>query len=294
MKRKVNLVGKNTLTVSLPSNFVKRNSLQKGEEIDVFEEGNCLRLKCGKTLHGNVTIQADNHNRTSFIHALRYYYRTGANVITLKFTEPKLYYTRKSRKIPIHSVLTSELHRFIGMVIMEETNSRYVIKCIIDEDLNDYNMCFQKLFYNINEAFDKISSRLNKTAVQPYHDNFTRNANFCFRFLNKKGLETEQKTQSTISLIQHLELVMDIIESIPDMNLKIDSRFKMIAQEIKNLLNDYRQYLNKQGLDVNFLDKKRIESEKKIIHSNHPSVYYMNVILLLLRDIYGIASLIKD
>ena len=42
MKRKVNLVGPNTLTVSLPSSWVKKYNISKGDTLDVFEEGQNL------------------------------------------------------------------------------------------------------------------------------------------------------------------------------------------------------------------------------------------------------------
>ena len=36
MKRKVNLVGQNTLTVSLPTKWARDNGIKKGDEINIF------------------------------------------------------------------------------------------------------------------------------------------------------------------------------------------------------------------------------------------------------------------
>ena len=40
MKRKINRVGPNTLTVSLPSKWAKRYGLRKGDEINLEEQTN--------------------------------------------------------------------------------------------------------------------------------------------------------------------------------------------------------------------------------------------------------------
>jgi phosphate uptake regulator len=49
MKRKINLVGQNTLTVSLPSKWAKEHGLKKGVELDVEEEGMVLKIKTGNS-----------------------------------------------------------------------------------------------------------------------------------------------------------------------------------------------------------------------------------------------------
>ncbi|MDP7323990.1 MAG: AbrB/MazE/SpoVT family DNA-binding domain-containing protein [Candidatus Woesearchaeota archaeon] len=42
MKRKVNLVGINTLTVSLPSKWVKEHNIRKGDELEMRSENDSL------------------------------------------------------------------------------------------------------------------------------------------------------------------------------------------------------------------------------------------------------------
>ena len=44
MKRKINLVGQNTLTVSLPTKWAKRYNLKKGDEVEVSEEEKNIQL----------------------------------------------------------------------------------------------------------------------------------------------------------------------------------------------------------------------------------------------------------
>ena len=47
MKRKVNRVGQNTLTVSLPSKWVKENDVKQGDELEIIEEHNKILLSKG-------------------------------------------------------------------------------------------------------------------------------------------------------------------------------------------------------------------------------------------------------
>ena len=47
MKRKINRVGQNTLTVSLPTKWVKKIGIKQGDELDIFEEGRNLTIGVG-------------------------------------------------------------------------------------------------------------------------------------------------------------------------------------------------------------------------------------------------------
>jgi len=44
MERKINLVGKNTLTISIPSKWTKRNKVTKGQTLNLNDEGNKLTI----------------------------------------------------------------------------------------------------------------------------------------------------------------------------------------------------------------------------------------------------------
>ena len=47
MERKINRVGTNTLTVSLPQSWVKRYQLRAGDSIAVEEQGSVLKIIAG-------------------------------------------------------------------------------------------------------------------------------------------------------------------------------------------------------------------------------------------------------
>ena len=44
MKRKVNRVGQNTLTISLPAKWAKNNNIKPGDELEIFEEPKLLMI----------------------------------------------------------------------------------------------------------------------------------------------------------------------------------------------------------------------------------------------------------
>lgn len=54
MKRKVNMVGTGTLTISLPTKWVKDNGIKKGDEIELIEEGSNLRIVNGEGIGHNI------------------------------------------------------------------------------------------------------------------------------------------------------------------------------------------------------------------------------------------------
>ena len=48
MERKVNKVGINTLTVSLPSKWTENNNIEKGDSLDVIEDKNSITFSKGQ------------------------------------------------------------------------------------------------------------------------------------------------------------------------------------------------------------------------------------------------------
>src|SRR3989344_3894477 len=92
MKRKINLVGTGTLTISLPSSWVKKNNLQKGEELEITEKNNELILSSEKKNEEKKEITIDIPSSTNFSRRfIQVPYIQGYDVIKFTSNDPKVF-----------------------------------------------------------------------------------------------------------------------------------------------------------------------------------------------------------
>src|SRR3989338_11215308 len=88
MKRKINKVGQDTLTVSLPKDWAERNHLKKGDEVEVNARDDILTI-FGKGKNEK-TIELEVPNSLEIIHRfLKINYINGVDEIRMKFKDKK-------------------------------------------------------------------------------------------------------------------------------------------------------------------------------------------------------------
>jgi len=97
MKRKVNLVGPATLTISLPSDWVKKQKIRKGDELDIEEKGNNLIIsnKCAvsdKVINISIPLISEKYCREKITKL----YREGYSTINISYEDPRVLIRVKS------------------------------------------------------------------------------------------------------------------------------------------------------------------------------------------------------
>lgn len=134
MKRKVNLVGQNTLTVSLPSKWVEKNGIKKGDEVEIEDNGKEVTIGLRNTkITRELTFKIENPeqlmNRTMYGPYLR-----GYSSITYYYDNPVVY-----------SRLLGSVKKMLGFEIIEQTQQ----KCKIAEVTEGSNQNFSKLMLRL-------------------------------------------------------------------------------------------------------------------------------------------------
>jgi len=103
MKRKVNLVGVNTLTVSLPNKFVEVNNIQKGEELEATVKNNSIIYSKDslKLEEKEIELNLDKFTFFSLERYLTTIYRSGYKKVTLIHSNQEIIHNQKG-KLPLH------------------------------------------------------------------------------------------------------------------------------------------------------------------------------------------------
>lgn len=180
MRRKLVQQGTSTLMISLPSKWIHKLNLKKGDEIAIEQRESGLiiskdEISTKKETTIKLTTPAESAIRTAIVNA----YRAGYDVIAVNFNNEEQY--KHIAKI------TKEY--LIGFDIAEKSQNKCVLESITGSSEGDSEVILRKIFYNIRSLIDNTEQRLlKKTNFEDYQDVASRIQqydNFCRRLLAK-------------------------------------------------------------------------------------------------------------
>lgn len=205
MKRKVNRVGQNTLTVSLPTKWAKEHGLKQGDELDVLEKDDSLVLSTfASSSHKFIELDISKFGDMSgrVIGAL---YKAGYDEMKLTYDDPSFALLIEKELSKgffgldiIHQARNYSLLKSMAQIKPDElqTSMRRVFRLIIDNS--------QELLLAVKEKrFDDLLLIAKKDV------NVNKFADFSRRLLNKYGYSEKERTGMIYYIIEEIENVGD-------------------------------------------------------------------------------------
>ena len=249
MKRSVVLHGPSTLTVSLPSKWIKKYGVKKGDEIDVLEEEErliiCAEVSSKECKKAQVDMGDIDKKTCRWI--LSILYKQGYEEISIRYNTPK------TADI-IGEVVRNQI---MGFIVTEEHKNSCLLKCVSKELKGEFNKSERRAFLVTLSLAEKSFELINKGEYSQLKDLYqlemsnNQLTNFCERLLNK-DLIGEEGTSFKYIILWQLEKIAD--EFVEIINLLIENPFKIDAsvlklyEETKELLREYYDNYYKKEL----------------------------------------------
>ncbi|MEK6949232.1 MAG: AbrB/MazE/SpoVT family DNA-binding domain-containing protein [Nanoarchaeota archaeon] len=204
MKRKVIQIANSTQLISLPRKWSLKYNIQKGDELEVEEQGNTIVVSTERDVSSS-RIQIDFRGKDALIHrALSSLYRAGYDEISIMFEKPS------ELKI-IQSTINQEL---IGFEVIEETKDNIIVKQVSKINQSEFESMLRRIFIFLVNTSDEISAALKSGSIDDLNNLVLRDitinklTDYCRRALNKKE-----------SYFKHLGpgyVIIEILEKISD------------------------------------------------------------------------------
>jgi phosphate uptake regulator len=271
MKRRINLVGQSTLTVSIPSDFVEKQNLKKGQEVDVEEQGNDLVVHTEnrkELTKKELDLSLIPGLERQFIDAV---YKKGYDEVELK-------YSNKDQLEKITRALDNELSTF---EIITKTKDSCSIKSVSELDEKEFDNILKRTFILLKEMIDEIYEGMNEKDItkikqanelEDINDKLTH---LLRRSLNKRGYSEYKNILLLYSLIQSLEKVADDLRDFcNEITLKEINYSLSLVKDLKEMIYLFYSifYLFKTE-DIIQINLKRKEMLKKINGKNFHQSY---------------------
>ena len=209
MKRKVALIGPSTLMLSLPSKFVKKFGIKKGDELEVEENGASLSIKVSENRKNEIKEVDLANYEVMLKRIIGAIYKKGYNEVKLFFNNPK----------QLEIIYKTVNENLTGLDVINHTKNFIVVKEVSKGSIEDFDNILRRSFLFVlssaQESLELIkqgkykelqSIALKDSIINKYTD-------FCRRLLNKGYFSTE-KSNSLYYIIEQLEKIGDIYKEI--------------------------------------------------------------------------------
>jgi len=205
-KRKLVKLGTNTLMVSLPAKWVRKNSLKKGDELFVKDNMNQLILTSEKqTTLNQATVKYDSGQTPSKRLFLLPYIR-GYDRIKICYENPD-----------IVDFVEKNMYILTGFEIVEQKKDCMILSAIAKVDDANFDQVLERLFNIILSMLKELQESFmtdnfdNLGSISKYEGMANKLNFFCRRILNKTGYSKRELTTSVYCIVQYLEHISDVI-----------------------------------------------------------------------------------
>lgn len=229
MKRKVIQIAGSTQLVSLPRQWAKAHNIQRGQEIDVMEDGDRVIVSANNVPQIE-KAELDISDLKGMTHrVLGSYYRAGIDDLKITYNDPKLIET-------VYDSLNRET--MVGFEVLEQGSNYCLLKSVAGE-VEEFDNVLRRVFLlliNMSEEclrmlrerrFDVINTL---SFLEKSNNRFTT---ICRRVINKK---------SVFPALGPVYFIVECLENVAD-------EYKYIAQHYSNLA-DKRPSLDAEALNA--------------------------------------------
>jgi len=236
MKRKIIKQGHNTLTMTLPTDWVKKLNLKAGDEIDLSENMGSLviNVKQNNSLK-STTLDINDITVPMLWRFFQSAYREGYDEIKLTFDSSKKEYEGVYNYYVTHfgysrmgvgpqkqsatNMIHELVNRFIGMEVIDQGEGYVTIREMGEFSSKEFDNSLRRIFLLLLDLFEKINDLIKNNKIgdlcicKTIHTldiNVDRFIDYCCRINNKTNDSTFQKNKPVMfSTLFLLELLGD-------------------------------------------------------------------------------------
>jgi len=173
MHRKLVKQGVNALTVTLPYRWIKENSLQAGNDVEIDTDGQLLIIRATEESEKEISINLTKKDKYKIMSFLSYAYITGYSKINLILKE----------KLSM-SYINEIVSVYTGLEVVEKNKEKVVIQSFFTGDAKQIEKLIIKMFQLNKTLLKEIkNSDLKMKEVEAYFDFISKLRTSCLRMI---------------------------------------------------------------------------------------------------------------
>ncbi|MDP7457762.1 MAG: hypothetical protein QGH47_03480 [Candidatus Woesearchaeota archaeon] len=279
MKRKVVKHGPATYIISLPSKWIKRFDIRKGDQLEVNEDGKMLTISTEKSKkEGKIEVDISGLDRTSIVYLIRALYKLGYDEINLLFKNQSTPHYRLDINRTVISIIHEEVDRLPGMEVIQQRANRCVIKTLSEMSFSEFDASLRRIFLLLIDALNDLTNGImNKdkellATIEQKNNTINKFLSFCQRILNRHGLPDFSRTANMLRIISTLKKILDVIRISSRLAIALDCKpsqetNKLLSNTHQSILYFYQLFYKYSNVKVQRISEIRDNISKKILNS---------------------------
>mgnify|MGYP002628916463 CR=1 FL=1 len=265
MERKVIQLAGKTLVVSLPSKWVKKNQVMKGDTIELTEEEKRIIISTSKEkIFESKIINANQDFDPLYI---AYLYQSGVDEIKIKYHDSKVF-SKIQQKIP----------DLMGYEIIDQGEDYISIKNVSKALEEEFDSLLRRTFYLIDElatgSIDAYKDKDRINSLMTFENSIDKFTDFCKRVLSKKGHKDSSKTNFYYVIIRDLEKIGDyyheLLEFFDTEKISLSNETVDVYKEVNMFMNSFHKLFYKfdETEGIKFRNQKKSLLKKLMLLLN--------------------------
>ncbi len=300
MKRRVVQHGPSTLTISLPSRWIKEWGIKKGQELTIEPLHNGLFIHAGPRRSYETKQISVKGLSTIVTKAIAALYKYGYDEIIVEYGSPE-------ELEKIHEIIQNG---YIGYEIVDETKNTVQIRKVSEPQEEEFKTLFRRIFYFLLSystetlAAMKQHNRLSYEKLILRDKNIDKLADFCRRVVNIGGQTTYRSDTALYHLLEQLERLGDDFKNINKFMLKkrhaCSPKILAYFEEIDQLLKEFERLffnfslpaMNAFVIRYKELCEQRQSKTQRLSNEDINIFFLLNGVSLKLYNLSGVTMML--
>jgi len=290
-KRKIVKTGQNTLIISLPSEWIRKNQLERGQFLEIEENGDVLKIYPTEKAKRCLKISLSDEGYWYVNRILRKIYAAGYDVAEINYSnESQIEFIRKS------------VNFLDGFEIVKSEKGTCILKNILAPEKLDYKELMENVMWLIRsqlELFKNVVTGGDKKdlkEISGIQSTIVKLAHLGRRILNLQCKQDVAILKDSFLLFTDLLYLSSYLgyaaQILEKKNKELSSEEKNLVVETLSLYEDLLYaYRNKSLVEIqNFFQKRddTFERDIKILNGKNPDV--MHFFLDFRKEMVGIGN----
>ena len=277
MKRKIVKTGQNTLIISLPSAWAKKNKLHKGQFLEIEESGGTLKIYSTRTFKKSIVLDLKDEGYWYINRILRRMYAAGYDQIEINYTQSsQMEHIRKSANY------------LEGFEIIQSKKNSCILKNILETKQLDYKELLENIIWLIYSQLDLFKESLSENSkkglkeIEGIDDSVIKLAHLGMRVLNLECKQDVVILKDLFLLFTSLFYLSAYLtyaaRELINNNRKLSKEEKKLIVETKDLYEDLiYAYRNKNLSGIQDFFQKRsdtFERDTSLLRDKNPDIMH--------------------
>lgn len=266
--RKVNQVGKDTLTVSLPKEWVGRNNIKKGMELELEDTDDKIVIHSGHRKSKGIEITLGDINTFLLNKIINDIYIQDIDQVAINFNKNKIFNHELDKEVRTADYITDLINMYIGLEIVSQNEKRIVIQNLIKEsEVKNLGLIQKRTHSLLIELVNQVSDNLNsnplrfESSINSHISNVRKFIYYCIKLIVNSSEDSVTKIKWYV-LYDHLDNSLYNIEKATSLlkeMKKISPNIKKLIEEIFNLFT----------FSLKIMENVKIESVNELIQQRY-------------------------